>query len=182
MVTLDQIKLLETKVAKAIDHINKVTEENSLLKGKLETYRKRVDELEGLVKRFKDDQSRIEEGILSALDRLNQFEDAIGKNLVPPPQTPATSGQPVGPVAGPPPSPPPAEPPIEARPAAPVAPEVNPAPSFGEETALRSETAERSQVPGMYLSDEDELPNEESEEIDEDEDPDDRSSGELDIF
>jgi hypothetical protein len=34
----------------------------------------------------------------------------------------------------------------------------------------------------MYLSDEDELSDEESEENDEDENPDDRSAGELDIF
>jgi type II secretory pathway component HofQ len=81
MVTLEQVKLLETKVAKAIDFVNRVTDENTLLRGKLETYRKRIDELEGLVQRFKEDQGRIEEGILSALDRLNQFEDAIGRSL-----------------------------------------------------------------------------------------------------
>jgi chromosome segregation ATPase len=78
MVSLEQVKLLETKVAKAIDFVNRITDENTLLKGKLETCRKRIDELEGLVQRFKDEQGRIEEGILSALDRLNQFEDAVG--------------------------------------------------------------------------------------------------------
>jgi chromosome segregation ATPase len=81
MVTLEQVKLLETKVAKAIDFVNRITDENTLLKGKLETSRKRIDELEGLVQRFKEDQGRIEEGILSALDRLNQFEDVIGRSL-----------------------------------------------------------------------------------------------------
>ncbi|MDR2029172.1 MAG: cell division protein ZapB [Treponema sp.] len=81
MVTLEQVRLLETKVAKAIDFVNRVTDENTLLEGKLETYRKRIDELEGLVQRFKEEQGRIEEGILSALDRLNQFEDAIGRSL-----------------------------------------------------------------------------------------------------
>jgi chromosome segregation ATPase len=81
MVTLEQVKLLESKVAKTIEFVNRITDENSLLKGKLETYRQRIDELEGLVQRFKDDQGRIEEGILSALDRLNQFEDAIGRSL-----------------------------------------------------------------------------------------------------
>jgi predicted nucleic acid-binding Zn-ribbon protein len=81
MVTLEQVKLLETKVAKAIDFVNRVTDENTLLKGKLETYRKRIDELEGSVQRFKEDQGRIEDGILSALERLNQFEDVIGRSL-----------------------------------------------------------------------------------------------------
>jgi hypothetical protein len=81
MVTLEQVKLLETKVVKAIDFVNRVTDENALLKGKLETYRERIDELEGLVQRFQEDQGRIEEGILSALERLNQFEDAVGDAL-----------------------------------------------------------------------------------------------------
>jgi chromosome segregation ATPase len=81
MVTLEQVRLLETKVAKAIEYINRVTDENALLKGTLGSYQKRIDELEVLVQRFKEDQGRIEEGIISALERLNQFEDAIEKSL-----------------------------------------------------------------------------------------------------
>ena len=81
MVTLEQVRLLETKVAKAIDYVKKVTDENTLLRGKIDTYQKRIDELEVLVRRFKEDQSRIEEGIISALERLNKFEDAIEKSL-----------------------------------------------------------------------------------------------------
>jgi FtsZ-binding cell division protein ZapB len=89
MISLEQVKLLETKVAKAIEYVERVTAENETLllkeaelQGKLESYQKRIDELEVLVIRFKEDQSRIEDGILSALDRLNQFEDAIEKSLV----------------------------------------------------------------------------------------------------
>ncbi|MDR1565780.1 MAG: cell division protein ZapB [Treponema sp.] len=81
MVTLEQVKLLETKISKTIDYVKKVTQENSLLKGKLDSYQKRIDELEVLVQRFKEEQSRIEDGILSALDRLNQFEDAVENAL-----------------------------------------------------------------------------------------------------
>jgi hypothetical protein len=81
MVTLEQVKLLETKVIKAIGFVNQVTAENTLLKGKLDTYQRRIDELEVLVQRFKEDQSSIEDGILSALDRLNQFEDAVEKSI-----------------------------------------------------------------------------------------------------
>jgi hypothetical protein len=81
MVSLEQVKLLETKVSRAIDYVERVTGENALLQGKLESYQKRIDELEVLVQRFKEDQGRIEDGILSALDRLNQFEDAIEKSL-----------------------------------------------------------------------------------------------------
>jgi predicted nucleic acid-binding Zn-ribbon protein len=81
MVTLEQVKLLETKVVKALDYARQVGKDNILLKGKLDTYQKRIDELEASVQRFKEEQSRIEEGILSALDRLNQFEDALEKSL-----------------------------------------------------------------------------------------------------
>jgi peptidoglycan hydrolase CwlO-like protein len=81
MVSLEQVKLLETKIAKAIDYVERVTGENALLQGKLESYQKRIDELEVLVRQFKEDQGRIEDGILSALDKLNQFEDAISKSL-----------------------------------------------------------------------------------------------------
>lgn len=81
MVSLEQVKLLETKVARAIAYVERVTEENAILQEKLDSYQKRIGELEVLVQRFKEDQGRIEDGILSALDRLNQFEDAIEKSL-----------------------------------------------------------------------------------------------------
>ena len=77
MISLEQVKLLESKVTRAIDYIKRVTEENTRLKGKLDANQKRIDELEVLIQQFKDEQSRIEDGILSALDRLNQFEDAV---------------------------------------------------------------------------------------------------------
>jgi chromosome segregation ATPase len=83
MVTLEQVKLLETKVAKALDFVSQVTGENTLLKEKLDAYQRRIDELEVLIQRFKEDQGRIEEGIISALNRLNQFEDAVEKSLLP---------------------------------------------------------------------------------------------------
>ena len=77
MISLEQVKLLESKVTRTIEYVKKVTDENSKLKEKLNSYQKRIDDLEVLIQRFKDDQNRIEDGILSALDRLNQFEDAV---------------------------------------------------------------------------------------------------------
>lgn len=81
MVTLEQVKLLETKVAKAIEYVKRQSDENALLREKLDGYRARIDELEVLVQRFKEDQGRIEAGIVSALNRLNQFEDAMESGL-----------------------------------------------------------------------------------------------------
>ena len=81
MISLEQVKLLESKVTRAIDYVKKATEENTRLKGKLDSNQKRIDELEVLIQQFKEEQSRIEDGILSALDRLNQFEDALESKL-----------------------------------------------------------------------------------------------------
>lgn len=81
MSTLEQVKLLETKVAKAIDYVNRVNDENTMLREKLNGYQTRIDELEVLIKQFREDQGQIEGGILSALDRLNQFEDAIERGI-----------------------------------------------------------------------------------------------------
>ena len=81
MITLEQVKLLDLRVTKAVEHIKKITGENAQLRGKLDSYQKRIDDLEVLIRKFKEDQNRIEDGILSALDRLNQFEDALENTL-----------------------------------------------------------------------------------------------------
>lgn len=83
MGTFDQVKLLESKVVNAIDFVKLLTEENDQLKEQVDTYQKRIDELEALIQSFREEQSRIEDGILSALNRLNQFEDTIEKSLTP---------------------------------------------------------------------------------------------------
>jgi hypothetical protein len=91
MVTIEQVELLESKVSKAIEYVKRLTaeneqlrgvssrvaSENSMLHGKLDGYQKRIAELEELLLGFKKDQERIEQGIISALDRLNHFEDAV---------------------------------------------------------------------------------------------------------
>jgi len=88
MISLEQIQLLETKVTKAIEYVQRVNSENTALLSeraglyrKLEANQKRLDELELLVMRFKEDQGRIEDGIVAALDRLSQFEEAFEKSL-----------------------------------------------------------------------------------------------------
>jgi FtsZ-binding cell division protein ZapB len=81
MVSIEQVRLLESRVIKAIDYVDLVNEENTLLKGKLGDCQKRIEELEVLIQRFKEDQSKIEDGILSALDRLNKFEDDMDRGI-----------------------------------------------------------------------------------------------------
>jgi uncharacterized phage infection (PIP) family protein YhgE len=77
MLNLDQVRLLENRVGKAVARIQNLTDENTRLRSQLSGLQTRVGELEGLVRSFKDDQGRIEEGILSALDRLSAFEDSV---------------------------------------------------------------------------------------------------------
>ncbi|MDR3301341.1 MAG: cell division protein ZapB [Spirochaetaceae bacterium] len=78
MVSIEQVRLLESRVIKAIAYVDQVNEENALLKSKLGDCQKRVEELEVLIQRFREDQGKIEEGIISALNRLNKFEDDMG--------------------------------------------------------------------------------------------------------
>ncbi|MCL2764191.1 MAG: cell division protein ZapB [Treponema sp.] len=88
MVSLEHVQLLESRVAKAIEYIQRLDNENSVLsqerqglQAKLDANQKRLDELELLVMRFKEDQGKIEDGIMAALDRLSQFEEAFEKSL-----------------------------------------------------------------------------------------------------
>lgn len=81
MVTLEQVKLLESKVGRALSYMESLAAENATLREKLDGYRRRIDELESIVLAFKEDQGRIEAGIVSALERLNQFEDAVERGI-----------------------------------------------------------------------------------------------------
>ena len=162
MVTLEQIKLLESKITRAIDGVTRLNEENARLK-------KRNGELEELAEKLKGEKARIEEGIVSALDRLNQFEDVIersldsvknakpqDKNAGTPLRQPAGSErqQPVEPVSG------------AAAPVQPVQPAVPPA----QPERARPEPAP---IPQAYLVDEEETESAEDE---------DTGEAELDIF
>ena len=74
MVTLEQIKLLESKISRAINFVIQVTEENDQIK-------KRNIELERTIEKLREEKTRVEEGIVSALGKLNQFEDTIERSL-----------------------------------------------------------------------------------------------------
>ncbi|MBN2509305.1 MAG: cell division protein ZapB [Spirochaetales bacterium] len=71
MITLDQIRTLDTKVQKAVEEIESLRDENSRLRQKLSAYEKKISELEVLIDSFKNDQGEIEEGIQKALTRLD---------------------------------------------------------------------------------------------------------------
>ena len=81
MLSLEQVRLLDEKVARTVEYVGRLSAENASLRKKLDTTQKRIDELAVFVSLFKEEQGRIEDWILSALDRLSQFENAIEKSL-----------------------------------------------------------------------------------------------------
>jgi septal ring factor EnvC (AmiA/AmiB activator) len=103
MIRLDQIKLLEGKVNRAVEQIRLLRDENKALKRTVEKSQARMGELEGLVARFKSDQEEIEQGILRALKNLDKLEDEVGSRA----RKDSAAAQ------GPTPTPAPEEPPVE---------------------------------------------------------------------
>lgn len=84
MLNIEQVRQLDSRVEKAVWKITSLTEEkrklieeNKTLQEQLESFQTRVNELERSVQEFKEEQGRIEEGILSALDKLSAFEDTV---------------------------------------------------------------------------------------------------------
>ncbi len=76
MVTLEQIRQLDARVHRAIELISKLREENYTLKNRLAEYQDRIEELEVLISNFKEDQSEIEQGIVSVISELDHLDEA----------------------------------------------------------------------------------------------------------
>jgi hypothetical protein len=91
MVSVEQIRALEERIERALAYIASLRAENAALKTKLEAARAeslraeeradsagmRVLELEEAAATFRQDQARIEEGIIHALEKLDAFEDLV---------------------------------------------------------------------------------------------------------
>jgi chromosome segregation ATPase len=74
MITLEQVRLLDQKVNQAVELISSLKSENRMLKDKLESYQKKISELEVLLSGLKEDQSEVELGFRKALDTLSALE------------------------------------------------------------------------------------------------------------
>jgi len=93
MITLEQIRLLESKITRALDLIRVLKEENSTLRKGLESAQRRMRELETLVDGFKTDQKEIESVIVRTLHNLDELEESAAASAGPAtPATPATAG------------------------------------------------------------------------------------------
>ncbi len=76
MISLEQIRLLEGKISRAIELIRVLKEENATLRRGLDSAQARMKELESLVDGFKADQKEIEGVIVRALRHLDDLEAA----------------------------------------------------------------------------------------------------------
>ncbi len=77
MISLDQVQLLEQKVGSAVEKITQLNAENSALRAKCAELQSALDAKSEQFNSFQSDQNKIEEGILSALDRLNTVENTV---------------------------------------------------------------------------------------------------------
>jgi FtsZ-binding cell division protein ZapB len=76
MITLEQTRLLEGKIERAIELIRILKEENATLRKGLDSAQKRMKELETMVDGFKSDQKEIESVILRTIKNLDELEES----------------------------------------------------------------------------------------------------------
>jgi peptidoglycan hydrolase CwlO-like protein len=84
MITLEQIRLLEGKITRALELIRVLKEENTTLRKGLESAQKRMRELEALVDGFKTDQKEIESIIVRTLHNLDELEETAAASAAAP--------------------------------------------------------------------------------------------------
>jgi chromosome segregation ATPase len=77
MISLEQIRLLEARINKAVELIRGLKDENKTLRRAVNTAQTRMRELEKLVGDFKTDQQEIEQCILRALENLDRLEEEV---------------------------------------------------------------------------------------------------------
>jgi predicted nucleic acid-binding Zn-ribbon protein len=77
MISLEQIRLLETRINKAVELIRSLKDENKTLRRAVNANQSRMRELEKLVGDFKSDQQEIEQCILRALENLDRLEEEV---------------------------------------------------------------------------------------------------------
>jgi hypothetical protein len=77
MISLEQIRLLETRINKAVELIRSLKDENKTLRRAVNTNQARMRELEKLVGDFKSDQQEIEQCIVRALENLDRLEEEV---------------------------------------------------------------------------------------------------------
>lgn len=95
MISLEHIRTLESKVNKAVATMAALQEENLQLKATLAQSKARIEELEFAIEEYREDQSEIEQGIMQALQHLDNLESAVGGLKTQPESAPVAPVEPV---------------------------------------------------------------------------------------
>lgn len=77
MISLDHIELLEQRVEQAVTKITQLLEENRNLQQKNSELEEKNRQLQSVVVSFEQNQEKIEQGIILALERLNIVENTV---------------------------------------------------------------------------------------------------------
>ncbi len=77
MLSLEQVRLLDERVQRVITRTSELQRENRELRERLEGYQERIQDLEGKIEQYSSNQAEIEQGVLNALQRLDEVEDAV---------------------------------------------------------------------------------------------------------
>lgn len=80
MISVDQIYLLQEKVESAVQKIGQLKSENDALRTKCSELTNALSEKTELLSSFMADEKKIESGIMSALNRLDEVENALLDN------------------------------------------------------------------------------------------------------
>ena len=148
MISLDQILLLEQKVESAVEKIQQLEAENDALRNKCSELTNALSERTEQLTAYESEQSKIESGIIKAIDRLNSIENSVLK----------AAGTTAAAVAAK-----PAEPPIPPEPSVPPVPPVppvTPAPEepeapVGPQTTMNFDSMDTVEEPAEEIVEED---------------------------
>ncbi|MCI1208954.1 MAG: cell division protein ZapB [Treponema sp.] len=77
MISLDQVLLLQKKVEIAVNKISQLKTENDALRRKCAELTNALSAKTEQISSFQADETKIEEGILKALDKLNSIENSV---------------------------------------------------------------------------------------------------------
>jgi hypothetical protein len=84
MLSLEQIRRLENRVYKAVELLKAMKEDNNILKSELTSANERVEELEQIISDYRNNQLEIEQGIVKAIQQLDDIDsiddDSSSKN------------------------------------------------------------------------------------------------------
>ncbi|MGI5173387.1 hypothetical protein H0R92_07265 [Treponema sp. OMZ 840] len=77
MISLNQIQLLEQKVESVLQLVSQLQNEKSDLENQNADLKMQLQKITAKYEHFEQDGAKIEQGILSVLNRLNDMEDAV---------------------------------------------------------------------------------------------------------